>query len=417
VVYNADGTVTYTPTNGFTGKDSFTYKICDTGTPQLCDTATVDVEVLPTPPAGNKPPVAVDDANLTPKNTPVSGTVAANDSDPDAGQTLSFSPIGTVPGLTLNPNGTYSYTPTTDFVGTVTQKYKVCDNGSPSLCDTATLVIAVTDPEKVCLLPQVYLQGSLYGVTLPDVLMRDDLRVKGLIPTSSPYPAMGMTGITNANTTTSAVVGATSPSGANAIVDWVFVELRSGSDSTLVVDSRSALLQRDGDIVDVDGVSSVKFSQANAGTYYVVVKHRNHLGVMSKKTALNSTCSVIDFRKASTPTFTFSSSAINQAQVVVEQGRAMWAGNALYTNTLDSRKEVIFQGSDNDVNVIYQQVLGATSNFFGSPFFKLQGYYAGDINMNGEVIFQGKFIYNNVIKNHPGNTFVQPFFKIREQIP
>ncbi|MCP1386533.1 Ig-like domain-containing protein, partial [Runella salmonicolor] len=424
VVFNADGTVTYTPTTGFVGKDSFTYRICDNGSPSLCDTATVSVEVLATPLAGNKPPVAVDDANVTTKNTSVSGTVASNDSDPDNNTPLTFSTLGSmVTGLTLNADGTYTYVPATNFVGTVSQKYKVCDSGSPVACDTATLVITVLEPaNNVCLLPKAYLQGALFGVVLPDTLMRDDLRTKGLIPVTSPYPAMGMSGITNANTTTLSVVGPTSPAGANAIVDWVFVELRSGNDSTLVVDSRSALIQRDGDIVDVDGVSSVKFSQAGSGNYYVVIRHRNHLGVMSQKTALNESCTVIDFRKANTPTFTFSSASINQAQVVVEQGRALWAGNALYTNTLDNRHEVIFQGSDNDVNVIYQQVINATGNIFVSPFYKLKGYYAGDINLNGEVIFQGttndvEFIYQNVIKNHPGNVLVQPFFKIKEQIP
>jgi hypothetical protein len=42
--------------------------------------------------------------------------------------------------------------------------------------------------------------------------------------------------------------------------------------------------------------------------------------------------------------------------------------------------------------------------------------------MDGEVIFQGtgndaEFIFQNVIKNHAGNTLSQPFFKIREQLP
>jgi Bacterial Ig domain len=429
MVVNADSSISYTPAAGFIGTDSFDYIVCDKGLPTKCDTAKVTIEVLPTPPAGNKPPVAIDDANLTVKNTAVSGTVSGNDSDPDAGQSLSFTPIGTLPVsqgvLTLSGTGGYVFTPAAGFVGSISQLYKVCDNGSPILCDTATLVIAITDPanQKVCLLPKAYLQGSLFGIYMPDTLMRDDLRVKGFIPTTSPYPAMGMTGITITNAATTAVIGASSPSGANAIVDWVFVELRSGADSTLVVDSRSALIQRDGDIVDVDGVSSVKFSQANAGDYYVVVRHRNHLGVMSVKTPMSATCTVIDFRRASTPTFNLdATNPVNQSQVVVEQGRALWAGNALYVNTNDGKHSVIFQGTDNDVNVVYQQVINAATNIFISPFYKFKGYYAGDINMNGEVIFQGttndvEFIYQNIIKNHPGNLLVQPFFKIREQIP
>ncbi|MDC7998423.1 Ig-like domain-containing protein, partial [Gilvibacter sediminis] len=47
VVVNPDGSYTYTPNPGYTGEDSFEYTICDDGTPQACDTATVYIEVLP----------------------------------------------------------------------------------------------------------------------------------------------------------------------------------------------------------------------------------------------------------------------------------------------------------------------------------------------------------------------------------
>ena len=49
--------VTYTPNANWNGDDSFTYAVCDDGSPQLCDTATVYVRVT----AVNDPPVAVDD--------------------------------------------------------------------------------------------------------------------------------------------------------------------------------------------------------------------------------------------------------------------------------------------------------------------------------------------------------------------
>ncbi|MGK0357177.1 MAG: hypothetical protein ACJATY_002829, partial [Spirosomataceae bacterium] len=49
-------------------------------------------------------------------------------------------------------------------------------------------------------------------------------------------------------------------------------------------------------------------------------------------------------------------------------------------------------------------------------------YNTGDVNMNGETIFQGtgndiEFIYQNVIKNHSGNSLRQSNFIIREQLP
>jgi len=65
------------------------------------------------------------------------------------------------------------------------------------------------------------------------------------------------------------------------VVDWVLVELREDTTSTsTVVDTRAGFILSDGKIVDVDGNSSLKFNVSD-DDYYVVVKHRNHLSVMS----------------------------------------------------------------------------------------------------------------------------------------
>lgn len=69
--------------------------------------------------------------------------------------------------------------------------------------------------------------------------------------------------------------------GDDAIVDWVTLELRSNSDATSVLATRPALLQADGDVVDMDGSSAVGFVGVDVDSAYVVVKHRNHLGVMT----------------------------------------------------------------------------------------------------------------------------------------
>ena len=65
---------------------------------------------------------------------------------------------------------------------------------------------------------------------------------------------------------------------ANA-VDWVMIELRS--DLTTIVSRRAGLLLSDGSVVDIDGSGPVKFKDVSDGNYYVVVKHRNHLAIMS----------------------------------------------------------------------------------------------------------------------------------------
>ncbi|MBK8192339.1 MAG: cadherin-like domain-containing protein [Lewinellaceae bacterium] len=49
---NPNGTVQYSPASGYIGADQFSYRVCDTGNPALCDTATVTLQVQP-PGSGN----------------------------------------------------------------------------------------------------------------------------------------------------------------------------------------------------------------------------------------------------------------------------------------------------------------------------------------------------------------------------
>ena len=63
-------------------------------------------------------------------------------------------------------------------------------------------------------------------------------------------------------------------------VDWILIELRSGENGPAVA-YRSAFLRKDGRIVDDDGTGTAVPIPAKTGNYYIVVKHRNHLPVMS----------------------------------------------------------------------------------------------------------------------------------------
>lgn len=138
--------ITYTPDNGFVGTDYFEYQICDDK--GECDVTIVTIVVLPEE-TTNLPPNAVNDIEETTLNTPVTIEVLNNDSDPFGGDNIILTSVGTPINGTLTPdfeNGTVIYTPNPSeeaYVDSFT--YVICDNGIPVLCDTALVVVTVSD--------------------------------------------------------------------------------------------------------------------------------------------------------------------------------------------------------------------------------------------------------------------------------
>lgn len=147
-----DGTYTYTPANGFTGIDSITYEICDTASTANCDTATVYITVDSLPSfTRNNAVIANNDHFITLKDSSISNTVIGNDSDPEGDAlTVSSTPLENVNNgtLTLNSDGSFNYVPNSGFVGIDTFIYQVCDNGTPSKCDTAVAIIEIYPTDK-----------------------------------------------------------------------------------------------------------------------------------------------------------------------------------------------------------------------------------------------------------------------------
>ena len=265
------------------------------------------------------------------------------------------------------------------------------------------------EPPALLVSAKVFLQAAYDPAT---GMMRDDLRALDYLPETEPYtanPNYTHVGSGGGESVAPTVFDVT---GSDAIVDWVFLELRDGTDSTVVVATRSALVQRDGDIVDVDGVSPASFEDATPGNYYLVVRHRNHLGVMTLDALpLSDVATDVDFTTTSTPTFGM------HAQKIVEPGvTALWAGNA------NGNHEVVFVGAGTDNIAISTTVLldPGNSGIFSSSH-TVDGYYDGDTNMNGTVVYVGAgtdqiLISSNVLL-HPANTSFSQSTPIYEQIP
>lgn len=77
------------------------------------------------------------------------------------------------------------------------------------------------------------------------------------------------------------------------IVDWIYIEVWDyppagavfgDSRKGVLVDSTSALLLSDGTVAGVDGNQYVSFDHLKDNDYYVLIRHRNHLPILSAKT-------------------------------------------------------------------------------------------------------------------------------------
>jgi hypothetical protein len=258
---------------------------------------------------------------------------------------------------------------------------------------------------------KVFLQGPYNPATNT---MADNLRqiTSGpLFPLNEPYSQYN-TALFNfafvpvnnyvSEVTTPAVLANNDPN--NAIVDWIWLELRDKTDNTIVRATRAALLQRDGDIVDVDGTSAVVFPDAYIDQYYLMVRHRNHLGAMTAGTVdFTGTPGVLDFSSASLATFGSNSTS---ARKLLEPG--VWgllAGNTnLKANNLNF--QVKYNGSVNDRLPILN-IVGPTT-----PLNVVNGYYLEDVNLNGQVKYSGSnndrvIILNNIGPNTPTNVITQ----------
>jgi hypothetical protein len=356
---------------------------------------------------------------------PSNGTITIKSTLPDGiafltgsgGANWSCSAIGQV--VTCNSSGlsipvgsqssiTLTVTPTNS--GTFTNVVTIIGGGDPSLTPKSSNSVTTTVGLVGVLSIKALLQGPFDPAT---GLMSDALRVQSLIPLTQPYgtlPDFNYSGTENISSNLLTVTGN------NAIVDWVMVEVRSASNPSTVVARRSALIQRDGDIVDTDGISAVTFSGIS-GSYYVSIRHRNHLGVMTGNTVvISSTPTSVNFTSNVTANYSISSP---YAQYTVINGpsagtRTMWAGNASADNN------VIFQGPGSDIDYIFSNVYFA--NILGNANFISTSYSRTDFNLDGNTIYQGPdsdtdIVFFNILYYYLGNAGQLPNSIITQQIP
>ncbi len=118
----------------------------------------------------------------------------------------------------------------------------------------------------------VYLEGP-FSVSE----MGTSLNAAGLLPLAQPYNLAPWN-----YSGTESVTSIPNPD----VVDWVLIELRDAADAASATPAtriarQAGFLLKDGSVVGTDGSSIVQFSNSFIQQLFVIVWHRNHLGIMT----------------------------------------------------------------------------------------------------------------------------------------
>ncbi|MCP9199434.1 Ig-like domain-containing protein [Gramella sp. GC03-9] len=142
VVLQEDGSIVYTPNQGFSGEDSFTYTLCDDDETPNCSTATITMTVIDT---GS--PVARDDSRVVEIGSGGINFKRLLDNDDliDDAQITSVNGDGISGQVTLENDGSVTYIPAAGFSGEETFTYTICDDDAEPTCSTANVTINVVE--------------------------------------------------------------------------------------------------------------------------------------------------------------------------------------------------------------------------------------------------------------------------------
>ncbi len=252
---NVDGDLEFTPDAGFSGVQSFEYTISD-GTESATATATFTV---------NDQPVAVGDEFSVLRNGTLSGDASLNDSD-GIHSTLTYNLVSNTDNgvLTLDADGTFTYTPNASYYGTDSFTYTL--NDGLDVSETAAVEIRVLTPpvSNDDHITVNFGESTNLAVLLNDYDPdgnRSDLTIEIVVPPNSGNLTM--------NATSTAVFYEATDDGAN--VDMIQYRLRDADGNyssigrvRIVINHAPTNIVLDNDTIDENSANNTVVGQVSA---------------------------------------------------------------------------------------------------------------------------------------------------------
>jgi hypothetical protein len=192
-------------------------------------------------------------------------------------------------------------------------------------------------------------------------------------------------------------------------VDWVLVEFRDKTNSSNVLFQRPYFLDNTGTLLNTDGAVGAKVTGVPKDQYYISVKHRNHLGVMTASTVDLLTDPSFDFTLG---LGVYGTNPLRNIDGVY----ALWAGDT------DGNGSVQFATGTSDITPISNAVVNDPNNLANDPtFIGALVYSFADADMNATVQFAtGTSDITPVsasVLNNPANTLSDPTVTLSQQLP
>ncbi len=194
---------------------------------------------------------------------------------------LQYRPLGsstwtTVSGISGTSSSINNLNPCSEYEYRV---QAIC-NGTPSGYSTVSSFVT----SCIRLNVKVLLEGAYNGGS-----MSTGLKSGGLLPLSQPYNTFpwnygGTENVANATSIP------------NTATDWIVLELRDATNKNIVLAQVAAFVLSNGDVQGIDGLAGVELpGNINTGSYYIVVRHRNHLDIMSTNPVSLPSATAYDF--------------------------------------------------------------------------------------------------------------------------